>query len=76
MFLNIPLIANLQAIQERRQILINKNLRQQNLKRQHFDYVINQEVLVKVPQLKKLDNINEGPYQISQVHTNGTIMIQ
>jgi hypothetical protein len=76
MFLNIPLIADLQAIQERRQILINENLRRQNLKRRRFDYAVDQEVLIKVPQPKKLDDRNEGPYRISQVHTNGTVTIQ
>jgi hypothetical protein len=76
MFLNIPLIADLQAIQERRQVLINENLRRQNLKRRRFDYVINQEVLVKIPQPRKLDPRNEGPYRISQVHANGTLTIQ
>jgi transposase InsO family protein len=76
MFLNIPLIANLQTIQERRQVLINENLRRQNLKRRSFDYAINQEVLVKVPNPRKLDDKAEGPYTITQVHVNGTVTIR
>ena len=40
MFLNIPLIANLQTIQDLHQLLIDENLRQQNLKRRSFDYAI------------------------------------
>jgi hypothetical protein len=76
MFLNIPLIANLQTIQDRRQVLINENLRRQNLKRRRFDYAIDQEVLLKVPSPRRLDDLNEGPYRISQVHVNGTITIQ
>jgi hypothetical protein len=47
MFLNIPLIVNLQTIQDRRQVLIDENLGRQNLKRCSFDYAINQEVLIK-----------------------------
>jgi hypothetical protein len=45
MFLNISIIANLQKIQEQQQILINENLRWQNLKRRSYNYQINQEVL-------------------------------
>ncbi len=76
MFLNIPLIANLQTIQDKRQVLIDENLRRQNLKRRSFDYAINQEVLVKVPNPRKLDNKAERPYLITQVHANGTITIR
>jgi hypothetical protein len=75
MFLNIPLIANLQTIQDKRQVLIDENLRRQNPKRRSFDYAINQEVLVKVPNPRKLDNKAEGPYLITQVHADGTITI-
>ena len=76
MFLNIPLIANLQTIQDKRQVLINENLRRQNLKRRSFDYAINQEVLIKVPNPRKLDDKAEGPYLITQVHANGTLTIR
>jgi hypothetical protein len=77
MFLNIPLITNLQTIQDHRQLLIDENLGRQNLKRPSFDYVVNQEVLViKVPNPRKLDDKAEGPYTIRQVHMNGTITVQ
>jgi hypothetical protein len=78
MFLNIPLIANLQTanIQDQRQILIDNNLHQLNLKYHSFGYAINQEVLIKVPDPCKLDNKAKGPYTITQVHVNGTLTIQ
>jgi hypothetical protein len=76
MFLNIPLIANLQTIQDKPQVLIDENLRHQNQKQRSFDYAINQEVLVKVPNPRKLDNRAEGPYLITQGHANGTITIR
>jgi transposase InsO family protein len=76
MFLDIPIIANMQMIQERRQILINENLRRQNLKRRSFDYAVNGEVLVKIPNPSKLQDRAEGPFTIQQVHTNGTLTIQ
>jgi transposase InsO family protein len=76
MFLNIPLIANLQTIRDRRQVLINENLRRQNLKRRSFDYTAGQSVMVKVPSPGKLDQRVTGPFLIHQVHNNGTLTIQ
>jgi hypothetical protein len=76
MFLDIPIIANLQIIQERQQVLINENLRQHNLKRRTYDYQINQEVLVNVPNPTKLQDRAEGPFRIQKVNANGTLTIQ
>jgi transposase InsO family protein len=76
MFLNIPLIANLQTIQDRRQVIIDENSRRQNLKRRAFDYAVNEEILIKVDKPRKLDDKAKGPYVIVQVHVNGTITIQ
>jgi hypothetical protein len=76
MFLDVPLIANLQTIRDRRQVLIDENLRRQNLKRRSFDYVAGQSVMVKVPNPGKLDQRATGPFLIHQVHANGTLTIQ
>jgi hypothetical protein len=76
MFLNIPLIANLQTIRDRRQVLIDENLRRQNVKRRSFDYAIGQGVMVKVPNPGKLDQRATGPFPIRQAHANGTLTIQ
>jgi hypothetical protein len=76
MFLNIPLIANLQTIRERRQVLIDENLRRQNIKCRSFNYVAGQNVMVKVPNPGKLDQRTVGPFHVHQVHANGTLTIQ
>lgn len=46
MILNIPLIADLEQICEKRQIIINNEVRRQNLKRMNFDYQPGQRVLL------------------------------
>jgi hypothetical protein len=57
--------------------LINaENLHQQNLKHCSYNYQIDQEVLVKFPNPSKLQDHVEGPFQIQQVHGNGTLKIQ
>jgi hypothetical protein len=76
MFLNIPLIADLQAIQQRRQLLIDENLMKANAKRRSYDYQPGQRVLLKVTSPTKLGVRSEGPFLITQVHTNGTITIR
>ena len=76
MLLNIPVLIDLAAIQDNRQLKINENLRRQNSKRREFDYSINDEVLIKVPNPNKLEPRFQGPFRITQVFTNGTVEIQ
>ena len=75
MFLNIPLVADWHLITTRREHLINENLRRQNAKRRTFDYAVNQKVLKKLIKPNKLGARTSGPYDIEQVHSNGTITI-
>lgn len=47
MFLDLPIIADLLTIQQRRQILIDENLRRENNRRRTFDYQVGQQILFK-----------------------------
>jgi hypothetical protein len=76
MFLDVPLIANLQTIRDRHQVLIDKNLWRQNVNCRRFDHAVGQSVMVKVPNPGKLDQRATGPFLIHQVHANGTLTIQ
>ena len=73
MFIDLPLIANLVDIQQRRQLKIDENLLKQNQKRREFNYQVGQQVYVKVINPTKLSKRVEGPYNIVQVYTNGTV---
>ncbi|CAJ1944711.1 unnamed protein product [Cylindrotheca closterium] len=64
MLLNIPVIVNLLSIQEKRQLMVKKNLWRQNAKRKEFDHNIAGKVLIKNFNPSKLDPKMEGPYQI------------
>ena len=44
--------------------------------RRSYDYVQGQKVLKKYPNPDKLGRRKEGPYLITQVHTNGNVTIQ
>lgn len=76
MFHDLPLIADLVAIRQRRQVIIDDNLRRQNLKRRFFDYTIGQQVMIKKWNPDKLGERTVGPFNITQVHVNGNVTIQ
>ena len=76
MFLNLPLIADLQAIRVKRQQLIDNTTIRQNAKRRNYDYEVGQQVLIYAEDPRKLEARAEGPYTIEQVHVNGTISIR
>ena len=76
MFLDIPLQADLDALQQRRQVLVDRNLAKANQRRIRHDYQPGQRVFVKAINPGKLQLRSQGPFVIQQVHTNGTITIR
>ena len=76
MFLNIPIIADLKLIRDRRQLLIDKQLARANRRRFHKDYQPGDEVLKLVPDPNKLEPRAVGPYPIVRTHVNGTLTIR
>lgn len=75
MFINLPLIADWHLIAAHREQFVNDRLRRQNAKRRRYDYVVGQRVLKKRHKPTKLGDRTEGPYNVTQVHVNGTITI-
>ena len=47
MLINVPLITNLAAIQDRRQHLVDENVRRVNIRRINYDYRVGQMVIVQ-----------------------------
>ena len=76
MFLNLPLIADLVAIRTKRQHLIDNSAIRLNAKWRSYDYEVRQRVLLQAEDPWKLGPRSEGPYDIEQVHVNGTITIR
>eukprot|EP00980_Cylindrotheca_fusiformis_P014984 scaffold4112_cov60-Cylindrotheca_fusiformis.AAC.2 len=74
MFLNLPIIADLQALQDKRQKIVQKNLARANQRRIRHDYQPGQRIAVK-DTTSKLGPRTEGPFRIHTVHTNGTVTI-
>jgi transposase InsO family protein len=76
MILNIQHIANWKAIQDHKQMIINKNNQRENAKRLAHVYHIGDQVLLDKDNTNKYENPYEGPYTILQVNTNGTVRLQ
>jgi hypothetical protein len=75
MFLNMPLIADWQAIARTCEHHVNENLRHANWKQRQFDYAPGQQILKKVQDPTKLEVRTEVPYTIKRVHVNGNLTI-
>ena len=76
MFLNIPFLADLEALRQKRQLIIDENLRKANARRRQYDYRIGDSVHIKTVDPTKLQARSHGPYPIVRVHANGTLTLQ
>jgi hypothetical protein len=76
MFLDIPVISDLEVIRQHRQAAINHNLLRANSKRLSYDYKIGDQVLKLIYSPNKLEPRTEGPYPINTIHVNGTVTLQ
>jgi hypothetical protein len=75
MILDIPIIADLQLLQQQRQALIDRSLMRANRKCISHDYQPGNEALLLTYKPDKLEPRATGPYTIHSVHTNGTVTI-
>ena len=64
MLLDVPLLVDLIALRDRRQIAVDKNLRRVNLKRSSYDYQPGQSVLKLRHEHTKLGDRWDGPFTI------------
>ena len=82
MVLNIRHIADWHAMSQRRQLVASNNNQRENRRRIHHQYNVGDEVL-KIRGNPKdgtfrstLEAMYEGPYEVTQVHANGTVTIR
>jgi hypothetical protein len=75
MVLNVPLIADWQAIARPCEHHLNEILQRANRKQHQFDYALGQQVLKKVHNPTKLRVRTEGPYTIERIHIKGNLTV-
>jgi len=76
MIFNIKHTANWRAIADRKQKLIDKNNARENAKRLKHTYHIGDKVLMDKDKPNKMECPYEGPYEIREVFSNGTVRIK
>ena len=78
MFMDIPLYADILAVRNNRQLLVDKRLIRENAKRIRHNYAVGDMVWKKMHRgfSDKLQKPYTGPYPIERVHTNGTVTIR
>ena len=76
MMIDIPLLADLDAIWGRQQQLVDANLIWENKKRIDYNYSVGDRVWLKVYDPTKLEPKLHGPHQITRVYVNGTVDVQ
>ena len=76
MFMDVQLLADLNAIRGRKQQQIDDNNKRSNKGRIDHNYRIGEMVKLKVYDPTKLQERFKGPYRITQVFTNGTVHLQ
>ena len=76
MLFDIPIIADLEAVWNKRQLLVDTNLIRSNKRRIHYNYQPGQRVMVVTEDPTKLQQRTHGPYLIQRIFTNGTVELQ
>jgi len=77
MLLPIAFKADWARIAQQKQKRIDDSNERENRTRQPYDYKVGDKVLLAVPGIKgKLSTPRTGPYEVTQVHTNGTLHIR
>ena len=80
MLLDVPYVADLITLRNRRQLKIDENLRKENNRRRNYDYRVGESVYelskVKDPLFSRIRIQARGPFPILQVHSNGTLTIR
>ena len=78
MFFDLPFLTDIIALQNNRQHLVDTRLLRENASRISHDYRVADRVLKKtvLSLSDKMKPSFTGPYEITQVHTNGTVTIR
>ena len=79
MIMSLSFIVDLDRIQDHRQCVVDKNNDKENAKRIDYNYHVGEWILIRKDTYKTLSKLEErylGPYQVVQVHVNGTLTIR
>ena len=76
MIINATYIADWKNIANRRILAAKNNNSHENSNRKPFDYSVGQSVFIRVDNISRKLDFQQGPFRILAVHANGTVTIQ
>ena len=76
MMIDVPLLADIDAIRGQKQQLIDNSLIRENKKQIDYNYKVGDRVWIKHYDPKKMEPRLHVPYQITRIYVNGTINVQ
>ena len=74
--LNTKDVANWEHIQHSKQLRINHNNKRENMRRNNHQYKVGENILVKRKKNSKHKLEFMGPFPITQINDNGTVLFQ
>ena len=74
--LNIKHVADWEHIRQHKQLWINHNNMQENMRQNNHQYKVGDKILVKLKKNSKLGLEFMGPFPITQINDNGTVRFQ
>ena len=73
----VEYVAEWDVLRQKKQKIIDKNNTRENSRRVEFDYCVGQKILIINTDIqRKLDNPTTGPYEITDVFSNGIVCIR
>ena len=79
MLFDIDYSINLESLRDKKQIKIDRRNIKENLRRISYDYQVGDKITIDKEHkdlIRKAVFVNDGPFVITQVFTNGTVRIQ
>jgi hypothetical protein len=77
MIFNMKTLINWKSLSVKKQMSTDKSTLRENSKRLDYDYTVGQQVyIVRDPPYRKIEGPKLGPYEITEVFTNGNVRIQ
>ena len=77
MIFNMKTLINWKRISVKKQMTTDKSTLRENSKRLDYDYKVGQQVyIVREKSFRKIEGPKMGPYNITEIFTNGNVRIQ
>jgi hypothetical protein len=76
MIINATYLADWKAIADRRNTSVLRNNTRENAQRVPHQYLVGEKVYIRVSNISRKLDVQEGPFEILKINSNGTVSIR